>query len=95
MTIEHVAIVGAGAWGIALAGAILRAGRQVLLATRDRAGAEALAERRASPRLPGLRLDERIGVAPLSAEVGELRYGPARGAGAAAARRHAGAGAGR
>jgi glycerol-3-phosphate dehydrogenase (NAD(P)+) len=70
MAIEHVAIVGAGAWGIALAGAILRAGRHVLLATRDRAGAEALAERRESPRLPGLRLDERIGVAPLSAEVG-------------------------
>ena len=70
MTYQHVAVVGSGAWGIALAGAINRAGRHVLLATRDRAGADALALRRESPRLPGSRLDEHIGVAPLAAEVG-------------------------
>jgi glycerol-3-phosphate dehydrogenase (NAD(P)+) len=70
MAYAHVAVVGAGAWGMALAGAILRAGRHVLLATRDRAGAEALAQSRVSKRLPGVRLDERIGVAPLAAEVG-------------------------
>ena len=70
MTFDHIAVVGAGAWGIALAGAIARAGRNVLLMTRDRAGAEMLARGRESPRLPGVRLDDHIGVAPLGAEVG-------------------------
>jgi glycerol-3-phosphate dehydrogenase (NAD(P)+) len=70
MAFERIAVVGAGAWGCALANVIARAGRTVLLATRDRAGAESIVSRRESPRLPGLRLDERIGIAPLSAEVG-------------------------
>jgi glycerol-3-phosphate dehydrogenase (NAD(P)+) len=70
MTFEHIAIVGAGAWGSALANAIARARGAVLLATRDRASADALVERRESPRLPGVRLDERVGIAPLTAEVG-------------------------
>ncbi len=69
-TFDHIAIVGGGAWGVALANVIARAGRAVLLATRDRLGAELLVERRESPRLPGLRLDERVGVAPVGAEVG-------------------------
>jgi glycerol-3-phosphate dehydrogenase (NAD(P)+) len=70
MTFDHIAVVGAGAWGIALAGALARAGRNVLLMTRDRAGAEMLAGRRESPRLPGIRLDQRIGIAALAAEAG-------------------------
>jgi glycerol-3-phosphate dehydrogenase (NAD(P)+) len=70
MSFEHIAVVGAGAWGTALANVIARAGRNVLLATRDRAGAEALTARRESPRLPGAHLDERVGVAPLAPEVG-------------------------
>src|SRR5260370_28722014 len=70
MTFDHIAVVGAGAWGCALANVIARTGRNVLLATRNRAGAEGIVSRRESPRLPGLRLDERIGIAPLSAEVG-------------------------
>jgi glycerol-3-phosphate dehydrogenase (NAD(P)+) len=70
MTFEHIAVVGGGAWGTALASAITRAGRAVLLATRDRAGAEILIARRESPRLPGLRLDERIGIAPAGPEIG-------------------------
>jgi glycerol-3-phosphate dehydrogenase (NAD(P)+) len=70
MTFDHIAVVGAGAWGCALANVIARAGRNVLLAARDRAGAEALVNRRESARLPGLRLDERVGVAALGAEVG-------------------------
>ncbi|MCC6775929.1 MAG: NAD(P)H-dependent glycerol-3-phosphate dehydrogenase [Hyphomicrobiales bacterium] len=70
MAYTHVAVVGAGAWGAALAGAMLRAGANVLLATRDRAGADALALTRESKRLPGHRLDERIGVAPLAPEIG-------------------------
>jgi glycerol-3-phosphate dehydrogenase (NAD(P)+) len=70
MAFDRIAVVGAGAWGCALANVTARAGRTVLLATRDRAGAERIVSRRESPRLPGLRLDERIGIAPLSAEVG-------------------------
>ena len=70
MAFERIAVVGAGAWGCALANVIARAGRPVLLATRDRAGADHIVSRRESPRLPGLRLDERIGIAPLSAAVG-------------------------
>jgi glycerol-3-phosphate dehydrogenase (NAD(P)+) len=70
MAFDHIAVVGAGAWGTALANAIARAGRAVLLATRDRAGADVLVDRRESPRLPGVQFDERVGIAPLGAEVG-------------------------
>jgi glycerol-3-phosphate dehydrogenase (NAD(P)+) len=70
MTFEHIAVVGAGAWGTALANTIARAGRPVLLAARDRAGADALVARRESPRLPGVAIDERVGIAPLKEEVG-------------------------
>jgi glycerol-3-phosphate dehydrogenase (NAD(P)+) len=70
MSFEHIAIIGAGAWGTALANAISRAGRAVLLAARDRAGADALVERRESVRLPGVTIDERVGIAPASAQIG-------------------------
>src|SRR5215813_383806 len=70
MAFDHIAVVGAGAWGTALANAIARAGRAVLLATRDRAGADVLVKTRESPRLPGVRLDEHVGIAPVGADVG-------------------------
>jgi glycerol-3-phosphate dehydrogenase (NAD(P)+) len=70
MTFGHIAVVGAGAWGTALANVVARTGRAVLLATRDRAGAEVLVEQRESPRLPGVKLDERIGIAPAGPEIG-------------------------
>ena len=70
MAFDHIAVVGAGAWGTALANVIARAGRPVLLAARDRAGAELLVDRRESPRLPGVQLNERVGIAPVGAEVG-------------------------
>jgi glycerol-3-phosphate dehydrogenase (NAD(P)+) len=70
MTFKHIAVVGAGAWGSALANTIARAGRPVLLATRDRNSADALVARRESPRLPGVTLDARVGFAPLAEEVG-------------------------
>jgi glycerol-3-phosphate dehydrogenase (NAD(P)+) len=67
---DHIAVVGAGAWGIALANAIARAGRAVLIAARSQASADLLARQRVSPRLPGCTLDERIGVAPAGPEIG-------------------------
>jgi glycerol-3-phosphate dehydrogenase (NAD(P)+) len=70
MTFDHIAVVGAGAWGTALANVIARAGRPVLLAARDRASAELLVDRRESARLPGVQLNERVGIAPVGAEVG-------------------------
>jgi len=70
MAFDHIAVVGAGAWGTALANVITRAGRAVVLATRDLTGADLLLDRRESPRLPGVRLDERVGIAPLGPEIG-------------------------
>jgi len=70
MSFDHIAVVGAGAWGTALASVIARAGRRVTLAARDRAAAAALLERRESPRLPGQRLDERVGVAQVGGDLG-------------------------
>ena len=62
MTFDRIAIVGAGAWGTALANVIARAGRTVILAGRDREAAEAMRVSRENPRLPGIRLDERVTV---------------------------------
>jgi glycerol-3-phosphate dehydrogenase (NAD(P)+) len=67
---EHIAVVGAGAWGTALANVILRAGRTVTLCTRDATSAAAIAARRESPHLPGTQLDERVRVLAASAETG-------------------------
>jgi glycerol-3-phosphate dehydrogenase (NAD(P)+) len=68
MSFERIAIVGAGAWGAALANAIARAGRTVTLAARDRASAAAIIASRESPRLPGVRLDERVRVVGADAQ---------------------------
>ena len=62
MSIDRVAIVGAGAWGCALANVTARAGREVTLWTRRPQAADALRARRESARLPGITLDERIAV---------------------------------
>jgi glycerol-3-phosphate dehydrogenase (NAD(P)+) len=70
MAFDRIAVIGAGAWGTALANVIARAGRTVLLAARDRTSADVLVERRESPRLRGVRLDERVGIAPVGGEVG-------------------------
>jgi glycerol-3-phosphate dehydrogenase (NAD(P)+) len=63
MTFDRIAILGAGAWGTALANALTRAGRAVTLWARDRARAEAIARTRQSPRLPGIALEPRVTVA--------------------------------
>ncbi len=58
---EHVAIVGAGKWGTALAAAIAQAGRRVTLVTNDDAHAAALNQSHENARhLPGIPLDANI-----------------------------------
>jgi glycerol-3-phosphate dehydrogenase (NAD(P)+) len=67
---DHIAVVGAGAWGSALANVIARAGRAVLLAARDQRSAERLASTRHSPHLPGVQFDDRVGIAAATDAVG-------------------------
>ena len=59
MNIDTIAILGAGAWGTALANCACRAGNNVILCGRDPAVVERLAETRENPRLPGIRASQR------------------------------------
>ena len=61
MSISRIGIIGAGAWGTALANAAALAGRDVILWGRDH-GEVALmaAQRENQKRLPGVRLHERV-----------------------------------
>jgi len=68
MTLDRIAVVGAGAWGTALANAAARAGRTVTLIARAETNAAALRTSRQSLRLAGTRLDERVAV---TAAIGE------------------------
>jgi glycerol-3-phosphate dehydrogenase (NAD(P)+) len=67
MIAERIAVIGAGAWGTALANVIARAGRAVTLLARDPAIAATIIARGESPRLPGVKLDERVAVTGLAA----------------------------
>jgi glycerol-3-phosphate dehydrogenase (NAD(P)+) len=62
MRLDRIAVVGAGAWGTALANVLARAGRGVTLIGRDAAAVAAMRAGGDNPRLPGVRLDERIAV---------------------------------
>jgi len=62
MTFERIAVLGAGSWGTALAHAALRAGRDVVLWSRDPKAAEAMAATRKNPLLPGFAIDNQIAV---------------------------------
>lgn len=62
MSIDTIAVLGAGAWGTALANLAAQAGRAVTLWTRDPAKAAAIAKSRENPRLPGAKLHERVKV---------------------------------
>jgi glycerol-3-phosphate dehydrogenase (NAD(P)+) len=53
---KTVAVIGAGAWGTALAGVAARAGRDVVLYARNAARAAEIAATRANPKLPGAML---------------------------------------
>src|SRR5262245_50981845 len=53
---QNISVIGAGAWGTALANAAARAGRNVTLYARDPIAAETISRTRENPRLPNIRL---------------------------------------
>lgn len=59
---NSVAVIGAGAWGTALAAAAARAGRDVTLYARNADAVAQMTSSRSNSRLPGVRVDERISV---------------------------------
>src|SRR6516225_880135 len=63
MAFNYIAVLGAGAWGAALALTCARAGRRVTLWEHDPANAAQLAGKRESLFLPGVALDARIVIA--------------------------------
>ncbi len=63
MPFNHIAVIGAGAWGSALALTCARAGRQVTLWEHDARNAAQLAKKRESLFLPGVRIDDGIVIA--------------------------------
>jgi glycerol-3-phosphate dehydrogenase (NAD(P)+) len=63
MGFNHIAVIGAGAWGTALALTCARAGREVTLWEHDAANAAQLKAQRESLFLPGVRLDDGITLA--------------------------------
>jgi glycerol-3-phosphate dehydrogenase (NAD(P)+) len=67
MAFDQIAVIGAGAWGLALANVITRAGRGVTLGTRDPASAADITKRRESPRLPGTKLSDDVRVVAATA----------------------------
>ncbi|MGJ4992767.1 NAD(P)H-dependent glycerol-3-phosphate dehydrogenase [Bradyrhizobium sp. HKCCYLS3077] len=57
---QTISIIGAGAWGTALAAVAARAGRDVTLFARDAGHAARIAAARENPRLPGIPLADSI-----------------------------------
>jgi glycerol-3-phosphate dehydrogenase (NAD(P)+) len=68
MAVSNITVVGAGAWGTALALACARAGRTVALWEPDTVVAPFLASDRESPFLPGVHIDEGIKLTADAAE---------------------------
>jgi glycerol-3-phosphate dehydrogenase (NAD(P)+) len=62
LSLQSVAVIGAGAWGTALAAVAARAGRDVVLYARDAANSAAINATRANPKLSGVTLDGGIAV---------------------------------
>ncbi|HWV42956.1 NAD(P)H-dependent glycerol-3-phosphate dehydrogenase [Pseudorhodoplanes sp.] len=62
MPYQRLSIIGAGSWGLALATAAQRAGRDVTVWAHRAETAETLARTRESPRLPGAKIDARIAI---------------------------------
>jgi glycerol-3-phosphate dehydrogenase (NAD(P)+) len=63
MTYQRIAVLGAGSWGTALAGAAARTGRPVTLVARNAEAAAALTRTREAPRLPGFRIPAGVAIA--------------------------------
>jgi glycerol-3-phosphate dehydrogenase (NAD(P)+) len=57
---KQIAVIGAGAWGTALAVLFSRAGKDVVLWARDESRAAAMRATRHTPRLPGIVLPENL-----------------------------------
>ena len=68
MPFNHIAVIGGGAWGTALALTCARAGRKVTLWEQEPTNADTLKSKRESRFLPGVRLDDSIAIA---GDVGE------------------------
>jgi glycerol-3-phosphate dehydrogenase (NAD(P)+) len=62
VSFKSVSVIGAGAWGTALAGVAARAGREVVLWARNADAAKTIAAARANPKLPGVQLDAAISI---------------------------------
>jgi glycerol-3-phosphate dehydrogenase (NAD(P)+) len=59
---QSVGVIGAGAWGTALAGVAVRAGRDVVLYARNPGSAAQMKATRANPKLSGVLLDNTVNV---------------------------------
>src|SRR6266446_1559520 len=59
---QSVSVIGAGAWGTALAGVAARAGRDVVLYARSTATAAEIAATRSNPKLPDVKLEASVKV---------------------------------
>jgi glycerol-3-phosphate dehydrogenase (NAD(P)+) len=68
MAFDQIAVVGAGAWGVALGNVLTRAGRSVTLGTRDPASAAEIIRQRESPRLPGIKVHDQVRVMAVTAD---------------------------
>ncbi len=73
MDFSHIAVIGGGAWGTALALTCARAGCNVTLWEHDAANAAQLAKKRESLFLPGVRIDDSIVLAAELAEAARTR----------------------
>src|SRR5260221_3379134 len=69
--LKSVSVIGAGAWGTALASVAARAGRDVALYARDAAHAARIESARENPRLPGAKLAATIAVTNDLARAGQ------------------------
>jgi glycerol-3-phosphate dehydrogenase (NAD(P)+) len=69
VSFQCIAVIGAGAWGTALANCAARAEREVTLWARDPATIAAIMAKGESPRLPGVTLDERVAATGALADV--------------------------
>src|ERR1700674_5527043 len=81
MAFDHIAVLGAGAWGSALANILARGGRSVTLWARNPALAAAISTSGENARLPGIPIEQRVAVTDRLADAaGGGARPPARGA---------------